>query len=145
VEIWSGQTITIDATGSHSGEIDADVGQSGGTNGTGWIDIFGRGDVTILGGASNYAVHANMPLPNGRAGDVRVVSHAGRFSLPDWRSRRRTRPSSAGDGSTSKRAVRAAPEETSASEPRRSRRSARRAEAEARRAGTSSPVHSTRP
>src|SRR5262249_3658870 len=76
VEIWSGDSITIDATGSHSGQIDADVGMAGGTLGTSWIDVFARGDVVILGGTSSYAVHANMTLVNGRGGGGRIVSHA---------------------------------------------------------------------
>jgi hypothetical protein len=87
VEIWSGTTILIDATGTHQGEINADVGQAGGTAGTGWIDVLSRGAITIIGNptpapppGSNsntspaWAVHANMAARNGHGGAINVIS-----------------------------------------------------------------------
>ena len=50
VEIWSGTTILIDSTGTHSGEINADVGFSGGPSGRGWIDILANLDVVLNDG-----------------------------------------------------------------------------------------------
>src|SRR5262249_60889845 len=85
VEIWSGTTITIDSTNGHHGEVNADVGQSGGTQGTGGIDILAHKEITIIGnptpppaGKDNtspaYAVHANMALQNGHGGGGTVSS-----------------------------------------------------------------------
>src|SRR4030095_15566097 len=89
VEIWSGTTLLIDSTGTHKGEVNADIGTSGGTQGFAWIDILANGAITIRGNAtapvlplvSNndtspaYAVHANMFLQNGHGGDITVISH----------------------------------------------------------------------
>ena len=94
VEIWSGTTILIDATGSKHGEVKADVGQSGGTQGTGWIDVLANLDIAIQGnpttpytsGGDNnltspaWAVHANMPLQNGHGGTIAVQSKSGKVT-----------------------------------------------------------------
>jgi hypothetical protein len=86
VEIWSGTTILIDATNGHHGEVNADVGQTGGPQGTGWIDILAHKEITITGnptapaaGTNNdtvpaYAVHANMAAQNGHGGVITVIS-----------------------------------------------------------------------
>jgi parallel beta-helix repeat protein len=77
VEVWSGTTILIDSTGTNKGEINADIGITGGTQGRGWIDLFANGDITIKDGtgnnhtydfgggckfASTFAVHSNGGL-----------------------------------------------------------------------------------
>ena len=64
VEVWTGHSITIDSTGTHNGEINADIGITGGTQGIGWIDLFSRdGAIKIIGDVSGpYAVHANGGL-----------------------------------------------------------------------------------
>jgi hypothetical protein len=56
VEIWAGTTVTIDATGTHKGEVNADIGFSGGNQGRGWIDIYANGDITINDGTGNDQV-----------------------------------------------------------------------------------------
>ena len=42
VEIWSGTTLTIDSTGTHFGQVNADTATSGGITGLGWIDLLAR-------------------------------------------------------------------------------------------------------
>jgi hypothetical protein len=88
VEIWAGTTLLIDSTGTHKGEVNADIGTSGGTQGFAWIDILANGAITIRGNATApvlplvnnndtnpaYAVHANMFLQNGHGGDITVIS-----------------------------------------------------------------------
>ena len=93
VEIWAGTTLTIDSTGTHQGEINADVGFSGGANGLGWIDILANDNILINDGTSNdfvnaaipgpqspYLVHANMALGNGNGGVILVQSKSGSVS-----------------------------------------------------------------
>jgi len=93
LEIWSGTTLTIDSTGTHKGEVHADVGFAGGSSGQGWIDLLANGNILINDGAgndganllipspaTNHAVHANMFLGNGRGGDIAVQSKAGSAS-----------------------------------------------------------------
>ena len=88
VEIWAGTTLLIDSTGTHKGEVNADIGTSGGTQGFAWIDILANGAITIRGNATApvlplvnnndtnpaYAVHANMFLQNGHGGDITAIS-----------------------------------------------------------------------
>ena len=76
VEIWSGTTLLIDSTSAHAGEVNADVGFTGGTTGRGWIDLLANGNIDIIDGAGNdriinacgasvfisFAVHANGGL-----------------------------------------------------------------------------------
>ena len=65
VEIWSGTTILVDSTGTHGGEVKADIGVTGGAEGRGWIDLLANGTITIHDGIGNdgaaavFAVHAN--------------------------------------------------------------------------------------
>jgi hypothetical protein len=88
VEVWAGQDIVIDSTGTtHKGELNADTGQSGGTNGFGWIDVFARHDISIIDGAGNdhvggtiHALHANQYLGNGHGGLVEVRAEKGKVS-----------------------------------------------------------------
>jgi hypothetical protein len=94
VEIWAGTNILIDsATGARRGEVNADIGFAGGTNGRSWIDIFLNGNLTVQDGVNNdhnvplpgggnffstFAVHANMlRLTNGFGGMVRAWTTGG--------------------------------------------------------------------
>ena len=72
IEVW-GKVVTIDSTGGWAGELNADIGNAGGSEGTSWIDIFAFSKLTVLDGTGNdvvrdnganvylstYAVHAN--------------------------------------------------------------------------------------
>ena len=82
VEIWSGTTLIIDATGPHSGQVNADTALSGGTEGRGWIDLFANGDIFVLGDTlAPFAVHANQPnLTNGHGGQIVVKSVSGNIT-----------------------------------------------------------------
>jgi hypothetical protein len=87
VEIWSGTTVVIDSTGTHSGEVNADIGVSNSPNGSGWIDIFARGNINIADGAGNdaggvevFAVHANSRQGNDQGGLINIRSVAGTVS-----------------------------------------------------------------
>jgi hypothetical protein len=81
VEIWAGDSLTIDSTGSHAGQVNADVGFSGGTLGHGWIDLLARGSIGILGNpVAPFSIHANMTLSNGHAGTIAVISQSGAVS-----------------------------------------------------------------
>ena len=87
VEIWAGTTLLIDSTGTHKGEVNADIGTSGGTQGIAWINILANGAITIRGNATApvlplvnnndtnpaYAVHANQ-FVGGHGGDITVIS-----------------------------------------------------------------------
>src|SRR5262249_11557015 len=91
VEIWSGTTLVIDSTNGHNGQVNADVGFSGGTTGSGWIDVLANGNITMTGNTTlpynsggdinnnalsgpAFSVHANMGLQNGHGGDIEVLS-----------------------------------------------------------------------
>jgi hypothetical protein len=79
VEVWAGDSLEIDSTSPHNGEVNADTGMSGGTQGTSWIDLFARGNITITGDTVNpYAVHANQTLGNGHGGIIHVASRDGK-------------------------------------------------------------------
>jgi hypothetical protein len=85
VEIWSVGSVgsvAIDARGGNRGEINADTGFSGGTAGTGWIDIWSLGgNIAIFGDAvSPYAVHANQGLTNGHGGVITVQAFGGKIT-----------------------------------------------------------------
>jgi hypothetical protein len=81
VEIWSGTTIAIEGNGGNNGEVNADTGFSGGTQGTGWIDILANKAIAISGGTvSPYAVHANQGLSNGHGGVIAVLSLDGNIT-----------------------------------------------------------------
>lgn len=78
VELLSGSSITIDATGAASGEIGADTGSRGDSKGTGWIDLLAFGRISIRGGSSPpYAVHANQGQSNGHGGVLTVQTAFG--------------------------------------------------------------------
>jgi len=67
----------MDGTGNNFGEVDADTGQSGGIEGTSWIDIFTRGPITIVGKSSandDFVVHATQALSNSKGGIVTIKS-----------------------------------------------------------------------
>jgi hypothetical protein len=82
VEIWAGRALTIDRTGSHRGEVDVDrvICQDGGRA---WIDLFARGDITILGSElGGFTVHADEFSPAcgpilTRGGPITVKSTGG--------------------------------------------------------------------
>ena len=93
VEIWAGTTLLIDSTSTHKGEVNADVGFTGGTQGRGWIDLLANGTITINDGAGNdrdfgagsctihttFAVHANGGLCQNTddGGLILIQSYAG--------------------------------------------------------------------
>jgi hypothetical protein len=94
VEIWSGTTLTIDATGTHKGQVNADTGMAGGPNGGGWIDVLANEAITLIGNTTTpynaggnindnslvtpaWVLHANMKLQNGHGGDIAVQSTSG--------------------------------------------------------------------
>jgi hypothetical protein len=88
--VWSGGTLTIDASGSNRGEVGADTGFSGGTNGTSWVEIFARGDIKVIGDTNTkqtppttfaFAVHADQGLTNGKGGQIKVYSTDGGIAL----------------------------------------------------------------
>jgi hypothetical protein len=75
VEVWSGDSLTINHIAPHKGEINADTAQSGGVAGIAWIDLYAFGDITILGPATGaFVVHANQSLGNGHGGLITVTS-----------------------------------------------------------------------
>ena len=79
VEVWSGTTITVfNDGGLNNGEINADIGITGGTNGRGWIDLFANKDISLTG-AGPYAVHSNGGLgqTNDDGGLITVKSISG--------------------------------------------------------------------
>jgi hypothetical protein len=101
VEIWSGGPLLIDSA-TANGEVNADVGQSGGSEGLGWVEILALEDITIKGNISGgctpiqftggavlptytpcFSVHANQGAPgiggisNGFGGLIRVISAKG--------------------------------------------------------------------
>jgi hypothetical protein len=77
VEIWAGDSLTLDSV-THNGQINADIGLNGQVGGRGWIDMFARGPVLILGDTSGSAfdVHSNQGGTNGFAGIIHVASTA---------------------------------------------------------------------
>lgn len=78
VEVWAGDSLTIVSIAPDNGQVNADTGFSGGTSGIGWIDLFARGDITIIGDSLGpFAVHANQTLTNGHGGRITVKSTEG--------------------------------------------------------------------
>ena len=75
VEVWAGDFLIIDSTGSNNGQVNADTGGSGGSTGTGWIDLFARGDITIKGDipATLFDVHANGKSGTNDVGGIVTV------------------------------------------------------------------------
>lgn len=73
VEIWAGDSLTIDAK-NHPGQINADT--SGGPATTSYIDLFARGPITIVGDTlTPFAVHANgLAGTNDNGGFITVKS-----------------------------------------------------------------------
>ena len=61
VEIWAGTTLTIDSTGTHKGQVNADVGFSGGISGLGWIDILANGNIVLNDGTGNDGANPELP------------------------------------------------------------------------------------
>jgi uncharacterized repeat protein (TIGR01451 family) len=81
VEVWSGATLTVDATTGHFGQISADTAQSGGVNCCGWVDLFAQGDITIKGNTTGvFAVHANEFMTNAFGGIITIKSTGGNVS-----------------------------------------------------------------
>ena len=84
VEVWAGDSLIINSIAPHNGEINADTGGPGGGKGTGWIDIFARGDIAIVGptlATKPFAVHANgLANTNDVGGLIDVESTEGEVS-----------------------------------------------------------------
>jgi hypothetical protein len=84
VEVWACNSLVIDASGTHNGEINANIGSQGGSTGASWIDLFIlNGDLTIIGNTSgNFAVHANGTAgTNDSGGVVTLKAVAGNIFL----------------------------------------------------------------
>ncbi len=82
VEVWAGNSLTIlrDIEG-HNGEINADLCCGGGSQGESWIDLFVRGDLTILSAAAP-AVHANGAAGNSdNGGTITAKSRDGEIVM----------------------------------------------------------------
>ncbi len=81
IEVWAGDALLIDNSGSMNGEVNADTAQSGGHQ-IAWIDLVARGDITIKNDNSDsYAVHANEEnLTNSTGGIITVRSRDGRVT-----------------------------------------------------------------
>jgi hypothetical protein len=80
VEVWAGDSLTIDNTAPHKGEIKADTGGTGGSSGTSWVDLFARGDIRVTGDTSGtvFDVHANgLAGTNDSGGTITVRSVGG--------------------------------------------------------------------
>jgi hypothetical protein len=88
VEIWAGDSLTIDGAGDARGEVSADTAMAGGSK-IAWIDLFAQGPITIAGPGAGpyapsdrpYAVHANEFVSNSRGGVVTVKSVQGKVAL----------------------------------------------------------------
>jgi hypothetical protein len=81
VEVWA-DSITIDSTGSHNGEVSADGIRA---PMRAWIDLYAQHDIIILGDITGaYGVHANAassgPASNSFGGLITMKSKAGKFS-----------------------------------------------------------------
>ncbi len=78
MEIWSGGSLTVDATGVHNGEINVDTSMSGGVQCCAWVDLFARDDIRILGAPSGaFAVHGNQTVTNAFGAHIQVKSTEG--------------------------------------------------------------------
>lgn len=77
VEIWSATTIVIDRTGGNNGEVSVD----GVVANSSWIDLFARGNITIISDAVGYAVHGNPTgATNNSAALITIKSGNGNVS-----------------------------------------------------------------
>jgi len=80
VEVWAGDSLVVNGTSPHNGQVNADTGGTGGSEGTSWIDLFARGDITLMGATagSPFEVHANGNAgTNDNGGVVTVKSRDG--------------------------------------------------------------------
>ncbi|OGI60304.1 hypothetical protein A2641_01100 [Candidatus Nomurabacteria bacterium RIFCSPHIGHO2_01_FULL_37_25] len=74
VEIWSGDTLIINAFDANNGEVNADTAQNGGHQ-IAWIDLFSKNNISIIGDITgDYAVHANEFVTNAQGGIITVKS-----------------------------------------------------------------------
>jgi uncharacterized repeat protein (TIGR01451 family) len=79
VEIWADELLLIDSTGTHKGQVNADL--TAGASRRSWIDLFARGDIQIVGQAAAtgtfFAVHATNAgnVPTG--GQITIISTEG--------------------------------------------------------------------
>jgi hypothetical protein len=89
VEIWA-RHVTID----NGGQVWADFNDSGGINGTGWVDIYAQQDINIAGPAigspdsvgrylpsSSFAVHSNGFLGDDVGGDITIKAKTSFITL----------------------------------------------------------------
>jgi len=106
VEIWAGTTLTINSVLPHNGQVNADTGSGGGNEGTGWIDLFARGNINIIGDSRTFfAVHANDNDGSGGTGSqgglVDVLSTGGKITASGHALQANGNPASGGaDGGT---------------------------------------------
>ncbi|HKF41953.1 MAG TPA: right-handed parallel beta-helix repeat-containing protein [Thermoanaerobaculia bacterium] len=84
VEIWGGNTVLIDASGTNNGQVNADTAQGGGSSGMGWIDVYANGNITITGNtAPPFAIHANTGVDGSICGVITVKSKLGSVTATD--------------------------------------------------------------
>ncbi len=77
IEVWAGDALIIDNSGSKNGEVNADTAQSGGHQ-IAWVDLFANGDITLIGSTTGkFLVHANESLTNAEGGLITVKTLAG--------------------------------------------------------------------
>jgi parallel beta-helix repeat protein len=80
IEIWAGDSLEINSTAPHNGEVNADTAQSGGFKRS-WIDVFVRGNLNIVGDTvAPYAIHANEFREGSIGGIITVKSRDGAVS-----------------------------------------------------------------
>jgi hypothetical protein len=82
VEVWAGGNLTINSL-TASGEVKADIGITGGPQGRGWIDLFAKFDIRIIGDTGGaFAVHANGGIQQNTddGGLVTVKSKSGKVT-----------------------------------------------------------------
>lgn len=76
VEVWAGNSLIIDNTGTHNGEINADL--SVGAAGRSWIDLIARKDIELISdGTGNFLVHATNGGNNPTGGTIQLISLEG--------------------------------------------------------------------
>ena len=76
VEIWADELLLIDSTGTHNGEVKADL--TAGSSRRSWIDLFAAGEITIIGGSTGpFAVHATNGGNGATGGQIEIISTGG--------------------------------------------------------------------
>ncbi|MCE9556490.1 MAG: hypothetical protein K8T91_24335 [Planctomycetes bacterium] len=76
VEIWADDLLVIDSTGTHNGEVKADL--SIGADKRSWIDLFASREIVIIGDTTGpFAVHATNGGNGPTGGQISVISLLG--------------------------------------------------------------------